>query len=613
MNSQRGRLFTKGCLLAASLHLSLSRLNGFSSPRFKTLTQSGCAKHDEILVLWLQAEAFNETPLQRIGLLMGCFGTNIWNSSNTAFKIVGPRNSTTLKAMIQDNSGLAPSVELYSSWATAADALIATNATSVRRENVREQLRGRGIIFFPVVCNDDELAGELVNELDLRGVSFTSGRNTDRIALVAEWDTFYGQAVPLAFAAKIEQTKDAMLGRSSSLTDYLIYAGDTIIPNPWLTNNVRQFAYLRGMDGELPTEKADKPVQGTVSDRSKQSQGLQTPEGTSQLDYMPRLVNELKSWDDESKASQRGRLKAIGVLGSDVYDKLLVIQALRESFHDLLFFTTDLDARLLEPNTMKATANLIVASSFGLKLADSYQGTIPPFRDSYQTSQFLACLEAAGFASTTLIPSPRCYEIGRDGFHDLSRTTPDPYPFPPAFAKAIYYPEIIRQMMFGLTALLLVIGLLCTFNKSLRTLCSYFGTLVIAFLRKAPKLPFPFESIPKWLAALVLAFLIVLPAAVVVAIVVNHYNPEGEPFSITAGISLWPTEIIRLVVFYLGLFLFVQARDDLRKNKDNFHSNFCLPEKISRWDMVSKDVPDRRRATSRSRCKGRAPDLARIP
>ena len=57
-----------------------------------------------------------------------------------------------------------------------------------------------------------------------------------------------------------------------------------------------------------------------------------------------------------------------------------------------MFFTTDLDARLFHPREQDWARNLIVASSFGLTLADELQRSIAPFRDSYQTAAYLATL-----------------------------------------------------------------------------------------------------------------------------------------------------------------------------------------------------------------------------
>jgi hypothetical protein len=135
----------------------------------------------------------------------------------------------------------------------------------------------------------------------------------------------------------------------------------------------------------------------------------------------------------------RPSIHAIGVLGSDVYDKLLALQALRPRFPGAIFFTTDLDARLWHPNQLKWTRNMIVASSFGLELRDALQQDIPPFRDSYQTAQYLACLSALGVVSPAVLKtiSPRLFEIGRDGPIDLSQSSVSPDFFSPGFTEAI--------------------------------------------------------------------------------------------------------------------------------------------------------------------------------
>ena len=83
-------------------------------------------------------------------------------------------------------------------------------------------------------------------------------------------------------------------------------------------------------------------------------------------------------------------IQAVGILGSDLYDKLPVLQALRPVLPDALFFTTDLDAPILHPIALTSTRNLRVASSFGLQLRPHVQKEIPPFRSSYQTAGLLA-------------------------------------------------------------------------------------------------------------------------------------------------------------------------------------------------------------------------------
>ncbi len=90
------------------------------------------------------------------------------------------------------------------------------------------------------------------------------------------------------------------------------------------------------------------------------------------------------------------RIHAIGILGTDFYDKQLALQALRPAFPDAVFFTTDLDARFLHRDDQEWNRNLLVGSSFGFQLAKSLQEEVPPFRDNYSTSTFLSGLLALG-------------------------------------------------------------------------------------------------------------------------------------------------------------------------------------------------------------------------
>jgi len=98
---------------------------------------------------------------------------------------------------------------------------------------------------------------------------------------------------------------------------------------------------------------------------------------------------------------------------------LLILRALRKQFPKAIFFTTDLDAALLHPDQFQWTRNMLVASSFDLKIAsysvirrmkkaaatdaakkylqmllDLTEITIPQNRDVYQTSVFLSTIWA---------------------------------------------------------------------------------------------------------------------------------------------------------------------------------------------------------------------------
>src|SRR5262249_1016694 len=148
------------------------------------------------------------------------------------------------------------------------------------------------------------------------------------------------------------------------------------------------FGYLRGLDGAVSNradskesakgKKPDKPDISAIHSQSTES--IERAEGNSQFDYLRRLAANMKHTDDQLRTSDKEGFKAIGILGNGLYDKLLVLQAIRNEFPQALFFTTDVDARFLHPNEFKWTRNLIVASSFGLKLHETLQGSVPPFR-----------------------------------------------------------------------------------------------------------------------------------------------------------------------------------------------------------------------------------------
>jgi hypothetical protein len=121
-----------------------------------------------------------------------------------------------------------------------------------------------------------------------------------------------------------------------------------------------------------------------------------------------------------------GGIQAVGVLGSDLYDKLLVLQALRPLLPNARFFTTDLDALLLHPAEQKVTRNLLVASGFGLQLRPDVQGAIPPFRSNYQTAEFLAARIAVRSnkpPSHCWTDSPRLFEIGSSRAFQFAETS----------------------------------------------------------------------------------------------------------------------------------------------------------------------------------------------
>ena len=325
-----------------------------------------------------------------------------------------------------------------------------------RADESAEKLFARAQIRLTrTIGTDAALAEQLVQELKRRQVDLKPCAGKDcnpKVALISEWDTLYGRSLPRTFAAVAMNSGsgatrgDRWKTKSTSCAGTNGRAGFTGIPI-WLawTGNCPPRGTARKAKKKMTARPGSGPGTRGSLPGMEQNAG-QRPEGRGQLDYVLRLAAALK----EEEAKNGEEFKAIGVLGSDVYDKLLILQALRPAFPRAMFFTTDLNARLAYPAQWLSTRNLIIASHYGLELQPALQTPIPPFRDSYQTSLFYSVL----WAMEHFVPSsnadcadcfqlhadmdkaqpqvfsahgqPRLYEIGRHGPFDIS-TDPGPW------------------------------------------------------------------------------------------------------------------------------------------------------------------------------------------
>lgn len=431
---------------------------------FKTRRTKHCSSdnasgedYDSVLIVWVTEDILGETPIKSVHeltrLLAGQYSTDTCQDgfladcvASVEFKIIGPPTSSMLRTMLGEacerNVPNTHHISLYSPWATAAPDILLHGITA---NGVRSNCKGEvdshdlkallknnaGISLEYTVESDEEVAIALVRELRRRQVRI----GIDRIALISEWDTFYGRALPIIFRAAAcfvangEVVEQSL--HSASVGEYGMQSPDTTKlklrgeecrtmrssieaqmsrPHDWdkLGMNVLRYSYLRGLDGmvfgrsrhdthrseagETAKEQKSNRAEETKWD-SKSINELERADGQSQLDYLRRLVTRIKDDNDPDKVAP---LEAIGILGSDVYDTLLILKAVREEFPGAIFFTTNLDARFLHEGEKKWTRNLVIASPFGLQLQDEIQRDIPPFRDSYQTSAFFAALRALG-------------------------------------------------------------------------------------------------------------------------------------------------------------------------------------------------------------------------
>lgn len=253
-------------------------------------------------------------------------------------------------------------LRIYSNLATARDTLAKAKAYSA----------SDGI--FPILADDNQLLEVMAKELRLRSVDIDSEKGSDHLVIITELDTPYGRAMAgyLHALLKDKPAKKDLTGE-----------GRILVRN-----------YFRGIDGE-GVNLAPVAVKDKGASKDGEPEAREEAQGRSLYDYLRRLGSELRDQDLQLR-QERQKIGAIGIFGSDFYDKQLILQALRPFFPDAIFFTTDLDARFLHPAEQAWNRNLLVASSFDLQLSQPLQGSVPPFRDTYSTSTFLAGLLALG-------------------------------------------------------------------------------------------------------------------------------------------------------------------------------------------------------------------------
>ncbi len=569
-------------------------------------------KLTQVLVLWLKDQDFGPDPLLSFGRLLRHINCALGEGAAT-YRVLGPRSSGSLSAMVSELKSHYPEqaaggqpapaakpgadkafaalngLVFYSPWATAADTfLLGDVPQGSGAMTVEDWFTAGGMTLRRTIETDAVLAQKLVEELNRRRVDLTippdaTGKcSTPHVALIAEWDTLYGRVLPRTFVA----VANWMAGlKSSKEEDHhtLEYHIDVLRAETY-SNCVHRYSYLAGLDGELPPKNDEKESGGSQA-KGKIGEGAlrvaqsmaEAPAGRSQLDYLRRLVETLK----REEATKDGEFEAIGVLGSDVYDKLMILQALRSNFPHALFFTTDLDARLTHPSQSQWTRNLIVASHFGLELHPKLQTPIPPFRDSYQTALFYSTLRAVDYVvpkpdtkelqtpSKVTFPDdvkPRLYEVGRHGAVDLS---PDvPYEQPPTDQRlaGLHLPRPDLNPQSGKVRLvapktLRLIGVALVVVLCLALLVN--GELWHAWLRLELR-DVAWTALP-----------VVVTAGGLLWWALRD-GTGGEPFSLTDGISVWPTTTLRLLAFALSLAFFYHSWQCLTENDDELMRRFGL-------------------------------------
>lgn len=609
-------------------------------------------RYPNILVLWIDEsellQATDDHALEGLRNLRCAFQSEA--KVNLDLAVIGPWSSSTLNAMVNelnkfslkpcDPFDAAPTVEqrttpllIYNSAATEEER---TLIPPPQRDKITisAYFKAHNINYQRAVATDDEVACAMADELTKRGIRPAD----DHMLLISEWDSYYGRELPITMENAF--TKKKCVGdhvNPSSITDHF-----TIVEN-----------YMRGLDGQLPgspdvnTGRAARndgrksdPAKQNYSDESDtgSSKDIELSFGNHQYDYLRRMGIDANAINRDLAIRGYGKIKAIGVLGSDVYDKLAVLQLLRKQFPTAVFFTTDMDARLYHPTELPWTRNLIVASAQGLEAHERLQGGIPPFRTTYQTSAFLAtrlilndvlrALTPAGAAPQRATLAEDKQQVGsrlvgdidlpwanRPRLFEIGITAPFAFPLlkaddPPDVQTQTYAcesdlragecisvqparapnfptpPSLINQFWF-FVASALSIGLgacavVLLFSSRLTKKLNPGSTSRIA-------------NTPLWLAA------ITCPLVGAILLMIWPYAAGwltggglGEPIYLMSGISAWPSIGIQLLSIALTVRFFVLAGRQLDTNVAKIQRDFHLRIVDCETKEVSSPAPKRR-------------------
>ncbi|HLJ12303.1 MAG TPA: hypothetical protein VKU82_14000 [Planctomycetaceae bacterium] len=580
---------------------------------------------DGVMVLWINEDQLGRRPLAAIGqVLEGLFGKFNSNSKNRIdLRIIGPVSSDTLLGMaLEDADWEAPSAtdamgpayraaterkyfsrtygthdespRLFSGRATIS-ALVFDKETETRSpRSILSDFTGArstnsGLSVVRTIGSDWQLAQVLARELILREAWPRSddaahpSHAARHIVLVTESDSLYGRALPAVLRKAFPKSLNSSEPATSQPEDML-----------------HVFTYLRGLDGKIPGVKkeddeshSENKAQDSDSDPLRAQNTETIPaSGRSQFDYLRRLEQQLVEIDQASRDAGQEGIKAIGVVGSDIYDKLLVLRALRKRFPRTWFFSTDLDAALSLPSEYPTTRNLIVASHFGLTLNPQLQRSALPFRDVYQTATYFSTLlaldddaaqsaiskardpwgldrEVDEDASESSTLDPLVFEIGRSGPYQLTiparETSPSNQRVHPPGPRESHWLDNAWHACALLALIVLAGAGLCCLSENVRE-----GAKVICCgWRRRDWNP---KRIISRIVVLLLAglFLFLVRAAVI-----DHTNPSGEPFVMFEGISIWPTSIIRFIVIVLSIGFIGRAILDARGDRPRELHRLC--------------------------------------
>jgi hypothetical protein len=551
--------------------------------------------HDmkRVVVVWLPAVNFNPYPLRYFAALIDQLAPGEIRDKIDV-TLIGPASSTGLQNMVREarwhmNCLSAPmqnvldGVKIISPRATASDLTLLSAADvppayktveTFLQEAIKRGPRG-GLQFVRTIAPDNWVLHELIAELARREIYVVSQMTPDRrpippklshIVVLSEWDTPYGRSLGTTFAAEASGQTATDIFEHSEKPPARIHA----------------YHYLRGIDGRLPGDKDNQREAEQKTQLGQNAVATEATEGLNQSDYLRRLARQMKEDNARWQREDGSGIRAVGLLGSDIYDKLMILRALRPHFPGTVFFTNNYDAHFERRDDWDDTRNLVIASPFGSTVPEIYieQRHIPPFRDNNQTSMYVGTLVATtkmkGEDAKWLSWQPRIFEIGRRGAYDLS---PPWYRWQPGQSKIVFESHYKKNEKTDrwFRDWLLAPGVIWWLIGIALTVLAMAAWISMSIARRALSGGgTALERLKRGLVSTTFWLVCGGPLIVFLVALVAQYCAPEEPLAFFSGVSIWPTEMLRLIAFMLAIFFMFKAGFDLRANAKKIETDFSF-------------------------------------
>ncbi len=496
------------------------------------MLNADCLENGEenVLVVWMP-EAASDASDRLIELC------NRVREFSPRVTVIGPSSTACYESL-----DIPEYVRVYSPWVTEIEELPSS--------------------FVRLTCSDKELAERLHEELSLRGAS-----RPDQTLLVLERDNRYASSWlrHCADAWGLNDNNGAEASDQESPQFPTVY-------------------YSRWIDGDWPPATAVQDRTGKLAIR-RESRDLERPEGAASLDYLRRLRKKL------SLEPQLRDIRAVGIFGIDVHDKLLILQALKPILPDAIYFTSDLDAYFTHPQELRHTRNLLVAAGHDLipHTVDNpgLSGRIltPPFRDSYQSSAYLAFCAALGAKQATskfdgtkfrlqdclmalslpvVIRCPLLMGLPISETWQVLSSRRMPMP------GSVFEIGTIRPVRMDEQPTFSLWGWLCSGGVLLAAILGA-GLTVLLLSGGKPKVH---PSNKKWYWGSALSIALALVVWITMAF-------SSEPLSWWHGVSVWPTEVLRLFGMMLSLAFAYHVSESMRTPLQELVRQGAVPKTVT--------------------------------